>query len=71
MPQPVMAILSHQDELSARARRHTGDVNEAGLLVGKVISRAFTKLDAQASAETISASMWRDLDVLIQQRQAS
>jgi hypothetical protein len=66
-----MAILSHQDELAARARRHTGDVNEAGLLVGKVISRAFTKLDAHDSTESISAGMWRDLDVLIQQRQTN
>ncbi len=65
MAQPVRAILSHQDELAATARRHTGDFNEAGLLVGKVISRAFLKFDNGETEDVIFAAMRRDLDVLI------
>lgn len=68
VPQPVMAILSQQDELAAKARKHTGDVNEAGLLVGKVISRAFRKFEDGESTEVISAVMRRDLDMLIRQQ---
>jgi hypothetical protein len=68
MAQPVRAILSHQDELAAQARRHTGDVNEAGLLVGKVVSRAFLKFDQDEPEDVITAAMRRDLDVLIAER---
>lgn len=71
MPQVVTAILSHQVDLAAKARLHTGDMNEAGLLVGKVISRAFLKMDEHRSPEALSAAMWRDLDKLIEQRLAS
>lgn len=71
MPQPVMAILSQQNELSAKARQHTGDANEAGLLVGRVISRAFLKMEEHKSAEAISAAMWRDFNSEVEQRLAS
>ena len=40
MAQPVTAILSRQGELAARARKFTDDTNLAGLLVGRVVSRA-------------------------------
>ncbi|MES1201916.1 MAG: hypothetical protein ABUS57_10770 [Pseudomonadota bacterium] len=66
MPQPVLAILSQQDELAAKARSFTGDVNEAGLLVGRVISRAF--LRRYSALDEIPAAMRRDLDLLIQER---
>lgn len=66
MGQPVTAILSHQSELAAKARKVTGDLNEASLLVGKVMSRAFQRLDDGAPAETISAALRSDLDALIQ-----
>ena len=42
MAQPVTAILSRQGELAAKARQFTNDTNEANLLVGKVVSRAFS-----------------------------
>lgn len=65
MGQPVTAILSHQGELAAKARRVTGDMNEANLLVGKVMSRAFQRFSDDAPAETISAALRSDLDALI------
>lgn len=68
MAQPVTAILSRQDELSAMARRHTGDANEAGLLVSKVMSRAFRKFDDSESEDVIAQTMSQDLDRLIRQR---
>jgi hypothetical protein len=66
MAHPVSAILSHQDELARRARRFTGDVNEAGLIVGKVMSRAFKKFRQEASEDAIADQMKRDLDEIIQ-----
>ena len=66
MPQPVLAILSQQDELAAKARSFTGDVNEAGLLVGRVISRAFLK--HYSALDEIPAAMRRDLDLMIKER---
>ena len=65
MAQPVTAILSCQNELSAAALLHTGDVNEAGLLVGKVVSRAFRKFDKATPEDAIAAAMTRDLERLI------
>ncbi|HWA01507.1 MAG TPA: hypothetical protein VG841_14460 [Caulobacterales bacterium] len=71
MPQPVLAILSQQGELAAKARTHIGDVNEAGLLVGRVISRAFLKFELEQSDEDIPSAMRRDLDSMLEQRLAS
>ncbi len=63
----VMHILSHQIELAARARRSTGDVNEASLLVGRVMCRALGRLEKSTSKAEISESLRRDLDRLIEQ----
>lgn len=72
MAQPVTAIISQTEALSAKARLHTGDVNEAGLLVGKVISRALRNYDRDTNVDSIRAALGRDLDALIaQQRLAS
>lgn len=67
MGQPVAAILSRQDELSATARQFTGDVNEAGLLVSKVVSHAFDTFPNGGSEEAVAREMRRDLDRLINQ----
>ncbi|MES1201697.1 MAG: hypothetical protein ABUS57_09655 [Pseudomonadota bacterium] len=71
MPQPVLAILAQQDQLAAKARRSTGDVNEAGLLVGRVITRAFLKFELDHADADIPAAMARDLDDMLEQRLAS
>jgi riboflavin biosynthesis pyrimidine reductase len=67
MAQPVTAILSSQGELAAKARSFTNDTNEANLLVGKVISRAFSHFRDGGPDEVILHSMRRDLDRLIEQ----
>jgi hypothetical protein len=67
MAQLATAILSHQDELATKARLFTGDVNEAGLLVGHVVSRAFDTFDADAHADDISQHLRGDLEQMIQQ----
>lgn len=67
MAQPVMAILSRQGELAAKARQFTQDTNEANLLVGKVVSRAFSTFRDGAQDDVIVHSMRRDLDRLIEQ----
>ena len=69
MAQTVSAILAQTDELAARARSHTGDANEAGLLVGKVMSGAFGKFVGHEPTDTISATLKRDLERLIRQRE--
>jgi len=71
MAQPVTAILSHQGELAAKARRHTQDANEAGLLVGRVVSRAFHTFRDGAAEDVIEHAMRRDLDRLIAQLRAA
>jgi hypothetical protein len=72
MAQLVTAILSQQDELSAAARRFTGDdMNEASLLVGRVITRAFRKFDHEANLDLIADAMRRDLDRVIAERRPS
>lgn len=71
MAQTVSAILSHQDELAAKAWRVTGDLNEANLLVGKVMSRAFQRINDDAPPETISAALRSDLDALIRKLRKS
>jgi len=65
MAQPVTAIISSHAELAARARAFTGDANEAGLLVGKVVSRAFSKFTAEAADDEVLRAMQRDLDAMI------
>jgi len=67
MAQPVAAILSRQAELAAAARRFTGDTNEAGLLVGRVVSRAFSEFPNGGADDAISRAMRRELDRLIEQ----
>ncbi len=71
MAQSVSAILAQTGDLAAKARRHTGDVNEANLLVGKVMSRAFVKLVGHEPDDVISATLSSDLDRLIRQRKAA
>jgi riboflavin biosynthesis pyrimidine reductase len=66
MAQPVTAIFSHRHELAAKARLVTGDVNEAGLLVGQVFGQAFSRFHEHAAEELISRSMRNDLDQLIE-----
>jgi hypothetical protein len=67
MAQPVTAILSRQSELAARARRFTGDVNEAGLLVGRVVSRALMTRERGEAEDIVLNTMTRDLDRMIEQ----
>lgn len=68
MAQPVTAILQSQGELAAKAMRFTNDTNEANLLVGKVMSKAFCAYcDAAPADEVVLHSMRRDLDRLIDQ----
>lgn len=43
MQQPTLEILARQRDLVAIARQATNDVNEAGLLVHRVLSEAFVK----------------------------
>lgn len=65
MAQPVTAILAHQGALADKARRFTKDANEASLLVGKVVGRAFSDLPEDADDKAIILAMQRDLDRLI------
>jgi hypothetical protein len=67
MAQPVTAILSSQGELAAKARQFTQDTNEANLLVGKVVSRAFSAFRDGAADDVVLHSMRRDLDRMIDQ----
>ena len=71
MAQTVSAILAHTEQLAARARRFTGDFNEASLLVGMVMSRAFEELGGDEPEDAISAHLSGDLDRLIRERQAA
>jgi hypothetical protein len=45
--QPALAILARQGDLVRIARQSTGDVNEAALMVHRVMSRAFQKYRAE------------------------
>jgi hypothetical protein len=72
MAQPVAAqlltpILSQQGELARKAHSVTGDMNEAGLLVGKVMSQAFERLEKGVAQDAVSKALRRDLDALIKQ----
>ena len=67
MAQPVTAILSRQGELAAKARRFTGDTNEAVLLVGRVVSRALMTRERGEAEDIVLNAMHRDLDTMIEQ----
>jgi hypothetical protein len=67
MVQPVTAILSGTGELAAKARLFTQDTNEASLMVGKVVSRAFNKAQDGDTDDAILGAMRRDLDRMIEQ----
>jgi uncharacterized protein YktB (UPF0637 family) len=67
----VSVILSHQEELAARAVKRLGDVNEAHLLVGRVVSRAMRDMRKEEAEEAVSASMSRELDALLSARRAN
>ena len=67
MAQPVTAILSRQGELAAKAMRFTGDTNEAGLLVGRVVSRALLTRERGEAEDVVLNTMNRDLDRMIEQ----
>ena len=69
MAQSVSTILAQTGDLAARARRYTGDMNEASLLVGRVMSRAFSELGGEENEAVIASVMTRDLERLIQQRE--
>jgi hypothetical protein len=61
--QPTLAILERQRDLTTIARIATGDVNEAGLAVHQVMSRAFVKY---RSAKTdLSEALERDLRAVL------
>lgn len=67
MAPPVSAILSRQHELTRRARLFTGDVNEASLLVGRVVCKALGRFSALASEADVANQMRRDLELMIEQ----
>lgn len=62
----VTDILSQQPKLAEKARQFTGDTNEAGLLVGKVLLRAFSKIADGEAHDDVSRKMPRDLEALIE-----
>lgn len=64
---PLRAILSRQRELTEAARLFTGDINEAALLVGRVMSRALGKWSSGVADSDIAAEMRRDLERLMEQ----
>ncbi len=55
--QSALAILARQGELVFLAREAIGDANEAGLIVHRVMSRAFQR----AEGPDIAESLRRDL----------
>jgi hypothetical protein len=71
MAHRVTAILSHQDELAARANQRLHDVNEAHLLVGRVVSRAMRELAQNEADEAIGTALTRELDALLAARRAN
>jgi hypothetical protein len=71
MAQPVTAILSRQGELAARARQFTGDANLAGLLVGRVVSRALLTRERGEDEDIVLSTMNRDLERMIEQLRGS
>lgn len=70
MAQSVTAILSRQSALAAQAHQFTGDANEAGLLVGRVVSHALRTFEAGAQEDVVLSNMHSDLDRMIEQLRA-
>ena len=66
MAQPVTAILSRQGELAAKARKFTGDTNEAALLAGRVVSRALLTRERGEAEDVVLSTMNHDLDRMIE-----
>lgn len=71
MAQPVTAILARQGELAEKAREFTGDANEAGLLVGRVMGRAFDEFHDSVPEDVLARAMRRELDRMIEQLRIS
>ena len=71
MAEPLATILSQQGELARKAHSVTGDMNEAGLLVGKVMSQAFERLEKGVAQDAVSRGLRRDLDALIRKLKVS
>ena len=67
MAQPLTSILARQRELTQAARMFTGDINEAALLVGRVMSRALGKWSSGSADGEIAGEMQRDLERLMEQ----
>lgn len=65
MTQPLTTILAGQRELTRSARLYTGDINEAALLVGRVVSAAYGKLLAGRSDVEVADEMRADLERLM------
>jgi hypothetical protein len=64
--QSALAILARQSELVLLAREALGDANEAGLVVHRVMSRAFRG----ANGTDIAESLRRDLKSALTDRAA-
>lgn len=60
---PTLEILARQRDLTTIARQVTGDVNEAGLMVHEVMSRAFVKY--RTAKTDLSAALERDLRAVL------
>ena len=67
----LTAILSKQSALAARARKQLGDVNEASLVVGRVLSDALRRQTSSISDDALNAKLREDLDALIATRRAN
>jgi hypothetical protein len=62
----AVAILARQSELVSLARQAVGDANEAGLIVHRVMSRAFK----DAESPDIAESLRRHLKSVLESRAA-
>jgi hypothetical protein len=60
---PTLQILASQRDLTTLAREVTGDVNEAGMAVHEVMSRAFLKY--RSSKTDLSDALVRDLRAVL------
>lgn len=66
---PTLEILARQRDLTTIAREMTGDVNEAGLVVHEVMSRAFVKYREDKS--DLSEALVQDLRAVLRRSVAS
>jgi len=66
---PTLEILARQRDLTTIARQVTGDVNEAGLVVHEVMSRAFLKYRDDKS--DLSEALVRDLRAVLRRSEAT